>query len=354
MEFLPGKLGPVTHTFLPEPNEQGFRLEQDYSYVEIEDWEKLTGFNVTEPDGEPSFCLPLESVIARMGAKSQLRTFLVENFPPHHTYVEPFMGSVKMTLWKPESKIEIINDFDGDMASFFHHVRLDPTRLARYINAIPNHEAVVLGLRDLLAARKLRGIERAVAFYLGSQSAFNAKGDYSSYASSPHVLLDLSIDESHLIKVAKRLRRVNIRSTGYERIIRSCNKNLPAASYPPGRVFFYLDPPYWQTAGYKTFQGESAFGWKDQVNLANLCYEIDQMGNQLIQTNSDHDDLRALYGSFKRPDGTPVFHLEKVYVRYSMAGAGDARMDKGEFVISNFPLKSNVQSRQHSLFGAGR
>lgn len=279
-----------------------------------------------------------------MGAKSQLRTWLVQQFPDTHTYVEPFTGSAKVLLWKPRrARVEIINDFDADLASFLRYVQSDPHRLVQVINALPTHEAVVLGMRTMLAKRELKGVERAAGFYITSQSAFNTKGDYSSYKSSPHVLMDLSIDLSKVLKVHDRLntgKKVDIRSTGYERIIKACNKDLPSSRYPPGGVFFYLDPPYWATAGYKTLQGESSFGWRDQVNLANLCYEIHLMGNKFMQTNSYHEDLLKLYGGFKDSMGRPMFYLQDVNVRYTVAGSREeGELDK-ELVISNYPINS--------------
>jgi DNA adenine methylase len=346
-DLEPGKLNHVTLAFLPEPNEQGFRLVQDYSYVEVEAREAATDpdpFPSVRPDGSvlmderESFALPLESLIARMGAKSQLRAWLVTNFPEHHTYVEPFGGSFKILLAKTRrSRVEIINDVDGDLVAFFQYVQSDPERLVRVINALPTHEAVVLGLRTLLAQKKLKGVERAAAFYLASQSAFNSKGDYSSYASSPFTLMNLSINRRDVLQVADRLRKVDIRSTSFSRILKTCNKPVP------GSVFFYLDPPYWDTAGYKTLQGESSFGWKEQVELSEWCAAIHQMGNKFIQTNSAHEDLRKLYGKYKAGDGSPLFHIQTRDVYYSVAGKADARVAAGEFVISNFPLTSKGQ-----------
>jgi DNA adenine methylase len=325
--------------------------------VEVEDYEKQ-GDPSPEGDGvdrsSTGFSEPIESLFARMGAKSQLRTWLVQNFPEHHTYVEPFGGSFKVLLWKTRrSRVEIINDVDSDLVAFFRYAVFNPQELVDAINALPTHEAIILGLREELANRKLKGLSRAVAFYLGSQSAFNASGDYSSYASSPHVLLDLSIDLRKVLPVAQRLRGVDIRSTSYQRIILSCNKDLPADRYPPGGVFFYLDPPYWSTTGYSTFQGESSFGWSDQVRLAELCRDIHQQGNKFIQTNSDHPDLLRLYGGFKNPDGSPMFFVERREVYYSMSGDAEKRKDAGEFIISNFSLakQREVNKKQVGLFG---
>lgn len=338
----------VVTNFFPLPNEEGYGLEQDYC-IEVEGDKE-----VLEQEPEDKFSVPVESLFARMGAKSQLRSWLVQNFPDTHTYVEPFCGSAKVILWKTRrARVEIINDVDADMMAFLRYVVFDPDRLVEAINALPCHEALHYGMREALKTRSFKGLERAIAFYLGSQSAFNAKGDYVAYAGSPHVLLDLSVDRKQVLKVAERLKKVNIWSTNYDRLIRMCNKQLPADRYPPGGVFFYLDPPYWNTSGYKTFQGESSFRWPDQVKLAELCAEIHQAGNRFIQTNSYHDDLLKLYGTFRLPDGSPMFIMESREVYYSIGAITEDRIDTKEVIISNFPLakQRDINQRQKSLFG---
>lgn len=330
-----------------------FPKQSGETFQPIEEYEKEFALTPYGPIGEElDFLVPVESVVARMGAKSQLRDWLVGNFPKAHTYVEPFGGSFKVLLWKPyRNRVEIINDVDLDLVDFFRYATYNPKKLVAAINSVPTHEAIILGMREGLARHELKGIERAVATYISLAASFN--GRTGSYASSPHVLIDTSIDEGKLRKVADRLRTVDIRSRSFTYIIESANKSLPADRYPPGGVFFYLDPPYWGTTGYNTHSGVSTFGWSEQVQLANYCWAIDQMGNKFIQTNSDHPDLLKLYGGFKRPDGKPAFYVERREVYYSVAGKGAAREEAGEFIISNFPLETERErnKRQQGLFG---
>lgn len=360
----------ITHVNKVRNSKMGDVKLEDLNTVVVENWLQdgdleqefhvdLTGDEEIRPDREGwtddelrSFGLSVEALTARMGAKSQLRGWLVTNFPDCYCYCEPFMGSGKVLLWKTKkSRVEMINDIDLDMANFLHYARKFPHKFAAAVNDMPVHEGIILGLREALAGRKLKGLERAIAFYVGTQSVFNAKGVYTSYGSSPHVLLDTSIDVAKVLKVSERLRRVDIRCTSYERIIRGCNKYLDPAAYPPGGVFFYLDPPYWSTTGYTTFQGETSFGWTDQVKLAELCFEIHRVGNRFIQTNSYHPDLLKLYGSFL-VDGKQIFHMESRDVYYSLAGKGEDREEKKEVVISNFPLakQRDLNKKQGGLF----
>jgi DNA adenine methylase len=183
--------------------------------------------------------------------------------------------------------------------------------------------------RDELGEKKLTGLERAVAFWFAYRTSFNGTGH--SYRSSPHIQLSITADMQSVMRVADRLKGVDIRNRNYSDIIDVCNKKVD------GGVFFYLDPPYWETAGYSRFDGNTSFGWPQQVRLSEYCKAIDKMGNKFIQTNSAHEDLALLYKDF---------HIIRRDVQYTVASKQEERKLTGEFIISNFPL----QEKQRSMF----
>lgn len=282
-----------------------------------------------------------------MGAKSQLAAQLVQWFPPCHTYVEPFFATGKVLFSKPRrDKVEIVNDYESDLIVFWQWVQNNPQLLVETINSIPTHEAVVWGLRDSLARHELHGVQRAAAWYVGSQSAYNSKGKYNSYGCTVYQLLDLSIDLAKVQKCFARLQKVSLRSRDFSFIIEQTNKDLSGYT-PAGGVFYYLDPPYWGTEDYRGMDLSMSFPWAKQVELAQRCAQIDEMGNKLIQTNSAHPDLAKLYGGFKRDDGSSRFEITTRDVKYTMGGGqGDLFQ---EFIISNFPLRE--RKKQQGLFG---
>ncbi|MET3654058.1 DNA adenine methylase [Dyella japonica] len=57
------------------------------------------------------------------GAKFRLANWVMQFFPEHRTYVEPFGGAAGVLLQKPRAYGEVYNDLDGDVVNFFQVLR---------------------------------------------------------------------------------------------------------------------------------------------------------------------------------------------------------------------------------------
>ncbi len=68
------------------------------------------------------------------GGKWRLAPWVMQFFPPHDCYVEPFGGAAGVLIQKPRSYAEIYNDLDGDVVNFFRVLR-DPTMRFALIDA---------------------------------------------------------------------------------------------------------------------------------------------------------------------------------------------------------------------------
>lgn len=68
------------------------------------------------------------------GAKFRLADWIIQFFPPHTCYVEPFGGGAGVLLQKSRAYAEVYNDLDGDVVNFFRVLR-DPVQRAALIEA---------------------------------------------------------------------------------------------------------------------------------------------------------------------------------------------------------------------------
>lgn len=106
----------------------------------------------------------VNSPIKWVGGKSRFRTRIVSLLPEHTCYVETFAGAVWVLFAKPPSDVEILNDIDEELVTFFRILREKPEELI----ASFEWELVARAEFERLAAldpTTLTDIQRAHRFY---------------------------------------------------------------------------------------------------------------------------------------------------------------------------------------------
>lgn len=93
-----------------------------------------------------------------------------------------------------------------------------------------------------------------------------------------------------------------------------------AERYDRAHTFHYMDPPYWQTAGYGVdFPFEN---YERMADFMRCC-----SGKVMVSIN-DHPDIRRVFAGF---------HFETVDIRYSNTNQRQGKADvSGELVIMNW------------------
>lgn len=174
------------------------------------------------------------------GSKWSIAEWIINHFPSHHSYLEPFFGSGAVFFNKPRSNIETVNDLDGNVVNLFEWIKKDPERLAHEIYYTPYARQVY---EEAFATIPEDSLERAVNFYirLNMGHGFRTSGEKvgwkndvqgreRSYASQDWCNLP-----GKIMQAAERLRGVQIENKPAVDLIQRFN-------FP--NVLIYLDPPY--------------------------------------------------------------------------------------------------------------
>ena len=183
----------------------------------------------------------MNAPICWLGGKSRLRNKIIQRLPEHTCYVEVFGGAGWVLFGKEPSKVEVYNDIDGELVNFFRVVK----------NC---HKAFVQAFEWVLVSRKLfkdfidthpedlDEIQRAVRFYYLIRASFGGKGEHFGYGKTGKSNFISDNLYETFSAVYNRLRRVYIEEGDFEAVI---------GRYDGQNTVFYLDPPYYQTSGYR-------------------------------------------------------------------------------------------------------
>ena len=106
----------------------------------------------------------LNSPFKWVGGKSRLRKPIIDLLPEHTCYVEPFSGAAWVLFGKPPSQVEILNDIDQELITFFRVIKSEPEKLIDSFELELVSRTEFERLADL-NPKELSDIERAHRFY---------------------------------------------------------------------------------------------------------------------------------------------------------------------------------------------
>jgi DNA adenine methylase len=245
-------------------------------------------------------------IIPWMGGKRRLADRLIPQFPPHTCYCEVFAGGAALYFLRPPAEVEVINDINGDLVNLYRVVKNHLEEFVRQFKYSLSSREIFKWLQDT-PSETLTDIQRAARFFYLQQHCFGGKvsgQNWGTATTAPAVNL-LRLEEN-LSAAHLRLSNAFIENLDWQECIER---------YDRPHTFFYLDPPYWETAGYG-----NAFGFEQYERMAELLRRI--KGKAIISIN-DHPDIRRVF------DG---FQLETAEIQYTVGGGGK-NVERGELII---------------------
>jgi DNA adenine methylase len=222
-----------------------------------------------------------------LGGKWKLASWIIERFPPHITYVEPFCGGGNVLLQKDPSEIEVLNDLNSDVINFFDVLRTGPEALIRAVHLTPFSREV--HARSFAASAD--PIERALRFYVRCWQSFQPGSDgrnsgwrwQKTNNRGKSVVSDWT-NVDHLWAVAERLKMVQLEHDDALTVIQR---------YDTPDTLFYVDPPYvidTRSSSNPTLY-KHEMNDNDHVRLANLLNSIQGMAILSGYTHPMYDEL---------------------------------------------------------------
>lgn len=244
-----------------------------------------------------------------MGGKRRLARHIIPEFPEHECYVEPFCGGAALFFMKDPVKSEVINDVDGDLVNLYRVVQCHLEEFVRAFKWSLVSREMFKWLNDT-PVETLTDIQRAARFYYLQQCCFGGKADGRVFGTST-----TGAPRLNLLRVEEVLSQAHIR------LSRVCVEKLDwqvcVEKYDRPHTLFYLDPPYWKTAGYG-----GDFPLAEYERMAELASSI--KGKMVISIN-DHPDIRRIFDGFR---------IKEVPLRHNVGGGGGKLVT--ELIIFNY------------------
>ncbi|WP_262491066.1 DNA adenine methylase [Mycobacterium simiae] len=275
----------------------------------------------------------LRPPFAYFGGKQKIAATIAAMLPEHTHYVEPYAGGLSVLLAKKPSRLETVNDIDGDIVHFWRILRDRPDELARVCALTPHSRAE---RREALnRPSDLDDLERARRIWVclaeGRTGTLRPTGWRFDSADFAHTSMPRRLDGyvRRMEAVASRLRPVSL----------ECREALDViAAYGKGRrTLTYVDPPYVGDVRERNYRNEMLCS-DDHRDLAKALHSC--AATVVLSGYASKLYDVELYGDWYRVELTAATSQGGVY------------RGRTEVLWSNRPLRSFAMP-DVGLFGAG-
>lgn len=206
---------------------------------------------------------------AYFGGKQKIAADIAALLPDHSHYVEPYAGGLSVLLAKKPSRLETVNDLDGDIVHFWRMLRNRPEELARACALTPHSRAERSDALDRPV--HLDDIERArriwVCLAQGRTGTLRRTGWRFDAADSAHTSMPRRLDSY--------IRRMEAATTRLRSVSLECRPALDViAAYGKGRrTLMYVDPPYLGQVRERNYRKEmlSEDGHRELASALHKC-----------------------------------------------------------------------------------
>lgn len=278
---------------------------------------------------------PLSSPFKWIGGKSRLKRHIINLIPKHSCYLELFGGAGWVLFGKRPSPVEIFNDIDQDLISFFRVVKERPEELIASFDLELVSRAEFNRQKDL-DQLTLTDVQRAHRFYYLIMAGWGGELNYPRFQTAisdggggNRLVGALRTLRARLEPVHRRLSSVLIECLDWRKCL---------DRYDREGVVAYIDPPY---PGNGCNYAHNIREWPEHRELA----------QRLLRSK-----CKWIYSSYDLPEIRDLFtgcHVVKVSSASGMVTkkGGSDRVMNVEVLITNFEPETE-RSYSHTSSGA--
>ncbi len=250
----------------------------------------------------------MNPVFPYSGGKRRMLKYILPLIPEHKRYIEPFAGGLAVFLAKPRTKVEVINDWNKEVANFYRYVKyhLD-SLLAELEGYLHSRETFDL----LLQNKGLTELQRAARWYILKVSSFSGFGEFYARDKDSFRGFDKNRHMPMIVSLRDRLEGVYIENKDWEEVVQFFDKDE--------KSFSYFDPPYC-TGDSGVYDAFSEF---DMTRVRN---RLSIMKGSWLCSTDDSEICRQIF------DG---FNFVSIPITYSSGTNYVGRAKKAELLIAS-------------------
>jgi len=217
------------------------------------------------------------------GGKWKHAKQIIGLFPEHKTFVDVFCGAASITLKKPRSKNEIINDINDELVNFFSILRDRNLELRLALEKTPYSRTEYYSCREYSEDTIERARRTVVKSWFGigdsldNETGFRVSLSQGGSTTAPWLTY---VDYLHLY--SSRLRGVIIENIDFAECIKR---------YDKPDTLFYFDPPYVKETRSKKHAYKHDWDDADHKRLLEILPTIQ---GRFILSGYNHESYAAL------------------------------------------------------------
>lgn len=173
------------------------------------------------------------------GGKQTLAPWIISMIPEHVLYGEPFCGGAAVLFHKEPSRVEVINDTNGELINFYRMAKTQFPKLNKLVqDTLHSRDAFRQAMVINQNPDMFDPIKRAWAIWTIAAMSFAAKLDGTFGYDKTDNTTTKRIENKRISftpEIARRLSRVQLECADALYVIQSRDHE---------KAFFYCDPPY--------------------------------------------------------------------------------------------------------------